>query len=117
MTNIERQKLDEPMIKNANCNAHARRNFYKLRYKYPVSCFYLDHYHEISQLEPDAIEKKPPDEIKELREKMKVRFELMKAKAEEELPRYFKGNKCSISSNGAGQFRGSEPPERQRRDC
>lgn len=99
LTNIERQKLSEKLIKNANCNAHARRNFYKLRFKYPESCFYLDHYHEIYQLEPDKEEKKPPDEIKELRRKMRVRFELMKAKAEEELPRYFKGNKYFLALN------------------
>lgn len=99
LTNIERQKLGEKLIQNANCNAHARRNFFKLRFKYPESCFYLDHYHEIYQLEPSAVENKTLDEIKELRQKMRIRFELMKGKAEEELSRYFKGNKYFLALN------------------
>jgi len=99
LTNVERQKLNEVQIKNANCNVHARRNFFKLRFKYPESCFYLDHYHEIYQLEPGELEKKPPDEVKELREKMRVHFAAMKAKAEEELSRYFRGNKYFLALN------------------
>lgn len=99
LTNVEREKLGEKPVQNANCNAHARRNFYKLRYKYPESCFYLDHYHEIYQLEPDRDEKKSTNEVKDLREKMRVRFKLMKAKAEEELARYYKGNKYFLALN------------------
>lgn len=99
LTNIERQKRSEKLIKNANCNAHARRNFFKLKEKYPEAYFYLDHYHEIYQLEPDPKSNTSPIAAKDLREKMRFHFELMKAKATEELPRYFKGNKYFLALN------------------
>jgi len=69
ISNIERQSAGKNLIKNANCNAHARRNFFKLRYKYPESDFYLDHYHEIYQLHSEA-KGKPPDEVLKNRKKM-----------------------------------------------
>jgi transposase len=98
LTNIEREKKSLKRVRNANCNAHSRRYFYKFRYKYPEACFYLDHYHEIYQLESQA-RGKPLHEAQELREKMRIHFELMKAKAEEELPKYFKGNKYFLALN------------------
>jgi len=98
LANIERQAKEKNLIKNANCNSHARRNFFKLRYKYPESCFYLDRYHEIYQLESET-RGKPPNEVKESREKMRIHFEAMKAQAEVELPRYFKGNKYHLALN------------------
>ena len=98
LTNIQRQLLEKSLIKNANCNSHSRRNFFKLRYKYPESCFYLDHYHEIYQLESGA-RGKPPNEIQEFRDKMKPHFEAMKAQAEAEVASYFKGNKYQLALN------------------
>ena len=98
LSNIERKAAGQDFIKNAHCNAHARRNFYKLRYKYPESCFYLDRYHEIYHLESEA-RGKPPDEFKEIRGKMRAYFESMKTHAEEELSRYFKGNKYYLALN------------------
>jgi transposase len=98
VANVERLGAGKNLIKNANCNAHARRNFYKLRHKYPESCFYLDHYHEIYQLEAQA-RGKPPNEVKELLEKMRSHFEAMKVRVELELPRYFKGNKYQLALN------------------
>lgn len=98
LTNIEREKIQGKLIQNANCNAHARRNFFKLRYKYPESCFYLDKYHEIYQLESKT-RGSSIQEIKETRQKMRSHFEAMKARAEEELLRYFKGNKYYLALN------------------
>jgi hypothetical protein len=98
VTNTDRQSSGKKLIQNAHCNAHARRSFFKIRYKYPESCFYLDHYHEIYQLESDA-RGKPPNERKESREKMRVHFNAMKERAQEELPRYFKGSKYDLALN------------------
>lgn len=92
LTNVERRLVGKKLIKNANCNAHARRYFFKPRLKYPESNFYLDHYHEIYRLESEA-QGKPPDEILTLRSQMKSRFEAMKSRAIEELSRYPGGNK------------------------
>ena len=92
LSNVERLALGKTQIMNANCNAHARRYFYKLRDKYPESRFYLDHYHEIYNLE-DRAQVGPPEEARAWREKMRVHFEAMRAQANLELPRYFKGSK------------------------
>jgi transposase len=92
LANIERLAARKNPIKNANCNAHARRNFFKLRDKYPESRFYLDHYHEIYGLE-DQLAAGPPSEARLWREKMREHFAAMKAQAELELSRYFKGSK------------------------
>lgn len=97
LSNVERKASGKNLIQNANCNAHARRYFYKLRDKYPESRFYLDHYHEIYNLEDRldeaALGGAPPGELLEWRKKMKTHFEAMKAQAQAELARYFKGSK------------------------
>lgn len=92
LSNIERKASGKNQIQNANCNAHARRYFSKLRDKYLESRFYLDHYHEIYDLE-DKLALGPPEERQGWRDKIKVHFEAMRAQAELELPRYFKGSK------------------------
>lgn len=92
LSNIERVGSGKNPIQNANCNAHARRYFYKLRDKYPESRFYLDHYYEIYELD-DKAQVGPPEERQMWRDKIKVYFEAMKTQAELELPRYFKGSK------------------------
>lgn len=91
LANIERQKMNKVLIKNPNCNAHSRRYFFKVRNHYTESHFYLNHYHEIYQLNKESKDK-PPDEVLKLREQMAPRFEAMKLQAQMELPRYPKGN-------------------------
>jgi transposase len=81
VSNEIRKQSNLPLIRNANCNAHARRYFFKSwssLFKEPE--FYLDHYHEIYQLDGEA-KGKPSAEILVLREKMKTRFEAMKERA------------------------------------
>jgi transposase len=87
IVNQQRKSLGKVEIENANCNAHSRRYFFKAVAKYPESGLYLDHYHEIYQLE-DLVKGKPPDEVLKIRQQMGPRFETMKSKALEELPRY-----------------------------
>lgn len=85
--NISRQLNLKVPIESAYCNGHSRRYFFKPRIDYPEACFYLDHYHEIYQLNAQS-KGKPPNEILEFRSQMRPRFEAMKIKAMEELPRY-----------------------------
>lgn len=92
LANVERLKAGKNFIKNGNCNSHARRYFFKIRDKYPEASFYLDQYHESYQLNSGS-KGKPPDEILKTREKMRPYFEVMRSRALEEIPRYFKGNK------------------------
>jgi hypothetical protein len=97
LSNAERMRSEKNPIQNANCNAHARRYFSKLRDKLLESRFYLDHYQEIYELEGklDGAAKggAPPGELIKWREQMKPHFEAMKAQAWLELPNYFKGSK------------------------
>lgn len=90
LTNIERQKIQKVLVKNANCNAHARRYFFKILQSYKEVEFYLEHYHQIYQLNSDS-KGKTDCEILELRNQMKTRFEAMKEQAEKEISNYPKG--------------------------
>ncbi len=90
ITNIERAKILKTLIENANCNAHARRYFYKVRHDYKEAEFYLEQYHQIYQLNSDS-KGKSDSKILDLRLQMKPYFEAMKAKAEKELHNYPKG--------------------------
>jgi transposase len=76
-----------PPIVSAHCNAHARRNFFKMWPAYKEAAFYLEHFHEIYQLNSKAKGQAPPI-VLELREQMRPRFEAMKAKAMDELAHY-----------------------------
>ncbi|MBL7670463.1 MAG: transposase [Bdellovibrionaceae bacterium] len=87
ITNETRKLQGKVLIENANCNAHARRYFFKPRIDYKEAEFYLDHYHQIYQLNSDSKGKSAP-EILELRSQMKPHFEAMREKALQELPRY-----------------------------
>lgn len=98
VVNVERQLQGKAPIENAYCNGHARRYFFKPRQGYPEADFYLQHYHEIYQLNSES-KGKPPNEILKLREKMSVHFEAMKAHAMEEKPRYPSGNKYGKALN------------------
>ena len=82
--NLLRKENNEELIFNANCNAHARRYFFKPRFNYPQCEFYLENYHQIYLLNAEAKEK-PPDEVLQIRQKMKKHFLAMKEKAEEEI--------------------------------
>jgi transposase len=87
VANEARRAEKRPLIQSGYCNAHARRYFFKCFPQYRESQFYLDHFHEIYQLN-DESRGQPPPRVLELRAQMKVRFEAMRAKALEELPGY-----------------------------
>jgi transposase len=87
IANQSRLLTSKVPIENANCNAHARRYFFKPREKYKEAEFYLDHYHQIYQLNSDA-KGQSSAEVLDLRSKMKPHFEAMRKRALEELPRY-----------------------------
>ncbi|CAN5522358.1 IS66 family transposase [soil metagenome] len=87
IANEQRRKTGMPIIRNAYCNAHARRYFRKTWPKYQEAAFYLDYFHEIYRLEEAAKGQAPP-KILELRAQMAPRFAAMKKKALEELPGY-----------------------------
>lgn len=90
ITNLERKENNKILIKGANCNAHARRYFYKIRQNYKEAEFYLEHFHQIYILNSDS-KGKSECEILELRNRMKCRFEAMKKQAELEIKNYPKG--------------------------
>lgn len=98
VVNIDRQLQCKVPIENAYCNGHARRYFFKPRDKYPEANFYLEHYHEIYQLNSTA-KGKPPNDVLKLREKMSAHFEAMKVRAMEEKSRYPSGNKYGKALN------------------
>ncbi|MBI4041311.1 MAG: IS66 family transposase [Deltaproteobacteria bacterium] len=85
--NKTRLQNNLPLIRSAHCNAHVRRYFFKAWPKYKEAQFYLDHYHDVYQLNANTKGKSPP-EILHLRAQMRPRFEAMKKKALEELGSY-----------------------------
>jgi transposase len=87
IANEQRQRVGLARIRSAYCNSHSRRYFHKSWPKYKEAEFYLDHYHEIYQLE-SAAKGQPPPRVLELRSQMKPSFEAMKKKALEELASY-----------------------------
>lgn len=97
-SNVIRKNDNKNQIQNANCNAHARRYFFKPRLEYKEADFYLDHYHQIYQLNSNS-KGKPPNEILLLREKMRTHFEAMNKRALEELSRYPNKNKYQKALN------------------
>ena len=82
-----RELHKKPLITCAHCNAHARRYFFNAFPKYPEATFYLDHYHEIYQLNGEA-KSQASDIVLKLREQMRPRFEAMREQALKELPSY-----------------------------
>ncbi len=88
ISSLSRQSRGLPMIKGANCNAHARRYFYKSwSFHYKEAEYYLDNYHEIYGLNEKAKGQAPPT-ILEYRSQMQSLFEAMKERATEELSGY-----------------------------
>jgi transposase len=98
VSNEARHKAGRPSIINANCNAHARRYFFKCKDHYEESHFYLDQYHEIYQLNAQA-RGQPPDQVKKLREQMIPLFEKMKLRAQSETDRYPRENRFRKALN------------------
>jgi transposase len=98
LANEVRRIAEQVEIFNANCNAHARRYFFKPRHAYKEALFFLDQYHEIYQLNEDA-KGKTVAEVLELRSQMRSRFEAMKTRAMEELTRYPNKNKYRKALN------------------
>jgi transposase len=87
IANEQRQAAGKSKIRSAYCNSHSRRYFYKAWSNYKESAFYLDHYHEIYELNKTA-KGQPSPRILELRSQMRPRFEAMKKKALDELASY-----------------------------
>lgn len=92
IANEARTAAKLPLIRSAHCNAHARRYFFKAWPKYKEAAFYLDHYHEIYQLNSKA-KGQPPPTVLQLRAQMRPRFEAMKNKAFDELGGYPRNGK------------------------
>lgn len=91
-SNVVRKEKGQNEIKNANCNSHSRRYFFKPRNSYQEAEFYLEHYHQIYRLDAQS-KGKPPDEVLKIRSKMRIHFEEMRKRAIEELPRFPNKNK------------------------
>lgn len=96
--NVHRRSEGRVLVANANCNAHARRYFFKPRIQYKEAEFYLEHYHEIYKLNAES-KGKSQSEILALRAQMRGRFEGMRLQASEELPRYPNQNKYRKALN------------------
>lgn len=96
VTNVDRGKRALPQIKAAFCNAHARRNFFKLRVNYPEAMFYLDEYDKIYTLNSET-KGRPIEEVAAIRQKMEPHFAAMKEQAMGELANYPKGNKYAAA--------------------
>lgn len=91
LANAQRLSDKKSLILNANCNAHARRYFFKVRDRYPEANYYLEVYQKIYALNTES-KGKPPDEVLKLRLKMQEHFESMRDLAMQELADYPKGN-------------------------
>lgn len=84
LSNVIRAQASLPLIHNAYCSAHGRRYFFKAFPHSPEAQFYLDHYHEIYQLNSKS-KGQPPPIVLGLRAQMEPRFKAMKERALEEL--------------------------------
>jgi hypothetical protein len=88
ISNGSRQPQGLPIIRSANCNAHARRYFFKSwssLFKEPE--YYLERYQEIYDLNEKSKGGAPPI-VLEIRSQMRSIFEAMKERAIQELLRY-----------------------------
>lgn len=92
--NLEREKENLPKILNVYCNAHARRKFKEALLSFPESSeFFTEKYKEIYRLN-DETKDRPPNEILEKRQQMKVHFEAMKTQSMADIAGY--SSKSSI---------------------
>jgi transposase len=87
-TNEIRELFKLPLIQNAFCNAHARRNFKEAKdLFFNEAKYYIEKYKEIYRLEGE-VKDRTAEEILVQRKRMSQIFEEMKKKAEEELNSY-----------------------------
>lgn len=86
-TNEERRLKSQIEIKNAYCNAHARRKFKEARERFTEAQFYLDQYRKIYRLEAE-VRDRPPDDGVEIRRQMETIFSETKSRAIDEFPAY-----------------------------
>jgi transposase len=99
VANDARMRDNKPFIKNAYCNAHARRNFFQARKRHAThALFYLSKFQKIYRIERDT-KGKSSSEILKLREQIKSHFEEMKAQAEKEVNLYPEKHKFTQSLN------------------
>jgi transposase len=94
LANQVRRSTGKPVIMNSHCNSHSRRYFFQSWPRYKEAQFYLDHYHEIYQINSES-KGKPPPEILRLRAQMRPRFEEMKNQALQEMAAYPAKNQYS----------------------
>jgi hypothetical protein len=95
VANRVRLENGKTLLKNANCNAHARRYFFKSQQNYTKDAeFYLDHYHAIYILNAKS-KGKSAEEILELRSQMKPRFEVMQKQAMDDINKFPKDSKLA----------------------
>ena len=92
IANEGRLRSGKALIKNALCNAHARRYFHKTWPEYKEAEFYLDHYHEIYRLNKESKDKPPPI-VLQLRAQMEERFTTMRTRALDEVSQYPNANR------------------------
>lgn len=85
---LNREKPEQEKIKNAFCNAHARRYFFNCYPAYKEADFYLEKYKKIYAIEA---QKKPPDQ--ESRGRIKTLLNEIKEQAEIDLPYFPSGTK------------------------
>lgn len=90
--NAKRFESKEPLIRNAYCNAHSRRNFFRSAGEFPEANFYLEKYHEIYKIEAKAREG-PLLQILQQRDLMVPLFQEMRRRAELELHSYSEKSK------------------------
>lgn len=94
VSNEKRKEQNRPLIKNPNCNAHARRKFKEAMETFVDEAkYFVDEYKEIYKLEKLAKEN-APEEILKVRSQMETHFTNMKSRAMANLKGY--SSKSSI---------------------
>ncbi len=91
LANEIRAKEGRPLIESANCNAHARREFWAGDWDSPEMSsdqkIVIEHYKNIYKLNKESKDR-PPDEVLQKRQEMKPYFEAIKAEAEAKIDTY-----------------------------
>jgi transposase len=90
IANEVRLKIGAAIMRNPNCNVHARRNFFNSfddGKGEPEAEYYLQQYQEIYDIEEKA-KGKPPDDVLRLRAEMEPYFKNMREMASENVHRF-----------------------------
>lgn len=99
VTNLFRQERNLVPLKNVFCNAHSRRKFKYASEFYPEEGeYFIVQYQEIYKIE-DEIKGKPPDEILSGRQRAKVIFEEMQARAIGAIAKYSAKSSIVVAFN------------------